>query len=119
MRTLIHPQLLVAPVYLSESQYTHVLTVLLLYIGIADLHMVQMRLKSLVHWKKLGLALGLLYPTLQKIEIAKHDNVDDCMIEMLAGWLQQQDNVGVPSWSVLRTALEEIGEHQLASEIST
>ena len=44
------------------------------------------------------------------------------MMEMLAAWLQQQDNVsrkGVPSWSVLRTALEEIGEHQLASEIST
>ena len=41
-------------------------------------------------------------------------------MEMLAAWLQQQDNVsqnGVPSWSVLRTALEGIGERQLASEI--
>ena len=84
--------------------------------------MVQMRLESLVRWKKLGLALGLGYPTLQKIERAQHDNVDDCMMEMLAAWLQQQDNVswkGVPSWSVLRTALGEIGEHQLASEIIT
>ena len=81
--------------------------------------MVQMRLKSLGHWKKLGLALGLLYPTLQKIERAQHDNMDDCMMEMLAAWLQQQYNVflkGVPSWSVLRTALEE--KHQLASEIT-
>ena len=44
------------------------------------------------------------------------------MMEMLAAWLQQQDHVsrkGIPSWAVLRTALEEIGEHQLASEIST
>ena len=42
------------------------------------------------------------------------------MLEMLAAWLQQQDNVsqnGAPSWSVLRTALEEIGERQLASEL--
>ena len=98
------------------------MTVVLLYTGIADLLMVQMRLESLFRWKKLGLALGLLYPTLQKIERVQRDNVDDCMMEMLAAWLQQQDNVsrkGVPSWSVLRTALEEIGEHQLASEIST
>ena len=40
------------------------------------------------------------------------------MMEMLAAWLQQQDNVSQPSWSVLRTALEEIGERQLASEIN-
>ena len=79
-----------------------------------------MRLKSVLHWKKLGLALGLLYLTLQKIEKEQHEKIDDCMMEMLAAWLQQQDNVslnGVPSWSVLRTALEEIGERQLASEI--
>ena len=39
---------------------------------------------------------------------------------MLAAWLQQQDNVtkkGVPSWSTLKTALENIGEKELASEI--
>ena len=77
-------------------------------------------LKS-VNGKKLGLELGLLYPTLQKIGKAQRDDVDDCMMEMLAAWLQQQDNVsqnGVPSWSVLRTALEEIGERQLASELT-
>ena len=43
-------------------------------IAIDDLLAVQM----------LGLALGLLYPTLQKIERAQRDNVDDCMMEMLA-----------------------------------
>ena len=109
---------------LSESQYTctQVVTVVLLYTGIDDLLAVQMCLESVVRWKKLGLALGLLYPTLQKIEIAKRENVDNCMTEMLAAWLQQQDHVsrkGIPSWTVLRTALEEIGEHQLASDIST
>ena len=98
------------------------MTVVLLYTGIDDLVNVKKFLKNVVAWKKLGLELGLLYPTLQKIERAQLDNVDDCMMEMLAAWLQQQDHVsrkGIPSWSVLRTALEEIGEHQLASEIST
>ena len=97
------------------------MTVVLLYTGIDDLLEVQMRLKSVLHWKKLGLALGLLYPTLQKIEREQHEKVDDCLMEMLAAWLQQQDNVsqnGVPSWSVLGIALEKIGERQLASEIS-
>ena len=119
MRTLIHPQLLVTPVP-SVSHSTQVVTVVLLYAGIADLVVVKKFLKSVVAWKKLGLELGLLYPTLQKIEKEQREKVDDCMMEMLAAWLQQQDNVsqnGVPSWSVLRTALEEIGERQLASEL--
>ena len=96
------------------------MTVVLLYTGIDDLVIVKKFLKSVVAWKKLGLELGLLYPTLQKIEREQHEKVDDCLMEMLAAWLQQQDNVsqnGVPSWSVLRTALEGIGERQLASEI--
>ena len=97
------------------------MTVVLLYTGIDDLVVVKKFLKSVVAWKKLGLELGLLYPTLQKIEREQHEKVDDCLMEMLAAWLQQQDNVsqnGVPSWSVLRTALEEIGERHLASEIN-
>ena len=97
------------------------MTVVLLYTGIDDLVVVKKFLKSVVAWKKLGLELGLLYPTLQKIGKAQRDDVDDCMMEMLATWLQQQDNVcqnGVPSWSVLKTALEEIGERQLASELT-
>ena len=41
---------------------------------------------------------------------------------MLAAWLQQQDNVikkGIPSWTVLQTALWKIGENELADEITT
>ena len=96
------------------------MTVVLLYTGIEDLFEVQKHLQTVVRWKKLGLALGLIYPTLQKIEKEQHEKVDDCMMEMLAAWLQRQDNVskkGVPSWSVLKTALLEIGEAQLADEI--
>ena len=63
--------------------------------------------------------LGLLYPTLERIKI-DHGTVERCKTEMLAAWLQQQDNVtkkGVPSWSTLKTALENISEKELASEI--
>ena len=43
-------------------------------------------------------------------------------MEMLAAWLQQQDNVtdnGVPSWSTLKTALINIGDNELADTITT
>ena len=92
----------------------------LLYTGIADLFRVQAFVKNVANWKDLGLALGLLYSTLQKIEKCESEEVDDCKREMLAAWLQQQDNVsqrGIPSWSVLQTALKIIGENELANEI--
>ena len=94
----------------------------LFYTGIDDLVDVKKFLKDVVDWQSLGLELGLLYPTLEQIEEEQRGAIVKCKTKMLAAWLQQQDNVsrkGVPSWSVLRTALEEIGEHQLASEIST
>ena len=92
--------------------------VVLLYTGIADLFRVQTFVKHVVNWKNLGLALGLLYPTLQTIKIEQHERKNDCMREMLAAWLQQQDNVslhGIPSWSVLQAALKNIGENELAN----
>ena len=92
----------------------------LLYTGIDDLANVKKFLKNVVNWQSLGLELGLLYPTLKKIKKEQQGDVNYCIMETLAAWLQQQDNVskkGVPSWSVLRNALEEIGEKQLASEL--
>ena len=91
-------------------------------IGIDDLFNVKMKLKNVVNWKDLGLALGLLHPTLQKIDKGQCGDVNDCMREMLATWLQQQDNVsqvGAPSWSVLQTALRNIGENELADTVPT
>ena len=79
-------------------------------------------LKNLIDWQSLGLELGLLYPSLKRIEKEQRGDIDGCMREMLAAWLQQQDNVankGAPSWSVLQTALRGIGENELASEISS
>ena len=98
------------------------MTVVLLYTDIADLFKVKVYLKSVVDWQSLGLALGLLYPSLKRIKKEQHGDISDCMMEMLAAWLQQQDNVsqnGVPSWSVLRTALRKIGENELASSSSS
>ena len=75
---------------------------------------------SVGDWKRLGLTLGLLYNTLTCIETHRHYKQDDCIKDMLSAWLQQKDNVtqtGVPSWSVLRGALQKIGEHELADRI--
>ena len=94
----------------------------LFYTGIADLAKVKKFLKNVVNWKSLGLELGLFYPTLEKIEKEQRGAIDNCKMSMLAAWLQQQDNVtrhGVPSWMILKTALEEIGEKELADTIAT
>ena len=73
-------------------------------------------------WKRLGLTLGLLYrPTLTGIATYRREKPAECIKDMLTAWLEQQDNVsqrgGVPSWSVLRAALQRIGEHELADRI--
>ena len=72
-------------------------------------------------WKKLGINLGLLYqPTLTDIESHRRGKPDECRLDMVSAWLQQQDNVaqkGLPSWSVLRAALRRMGENKVASKI--
>ena len=74
-------------------------------------------LKNHVDWQSLGLELGLLYPTLEKIEREQRGMIDQCKIKVLAAWLLQQDNADIPCWRTLKTALENIGEKELASEI--
>ena len=116
---MIHPQLLVAPVP-SVSHSTQVVTVVLLYTGIDDLFKVKMKLKNLNDWQSLGLALGLLYPTLKKIDEDQRGKTDKCMMDTIAAWLQKKDNVrSNPSWAVLRTALVNIDENELADQIVT
>ena len=87
--------------------------------AIDDLFEVKIFLNELVDWQSLGLALGLHYSTLAKIRNDLRDT-HECKLAMLAAWLQQWDNVpqkGVPSWSVLRAALERMGENELADKI--
>ena len=93
-----------------------------LYTGIADLIKVKKFLKTVNDWQSLGLELGLLYPTLKRIDGEQRGVIDKCKMEMLEAWLQQQDNVagnGVPSWLTLKKALVDIGENELADTIST
>ena len=115
---------------LSESHSTHmyihkllnVTGVLHVYTGIDDLFEVKTTLKNVINWIDLGLALGLCYPTLQKIDDEKRGKVNSCIREMLAAWLQKEDNVGqvgIPSWCVLQTALRKIGENELADTVHT
>ena len=71
-------------------------------------------------WKDLGLQLGLLYPTLKRIDLEQRGIINSCKIDMLSAWLQQQDNVsqrGVPSWYVLKAALKRMGEHETADRV--
>ena len=77
-------------------------------------------IRDLNDWKDLGLQLGLLHRRLEKIDLEHQGEVEMCKLEMLSAWLQQQDNVsqkGVPSWSVLRAALQSMGEHETADRI--
>ena len=96
------------------------MTVVLLYTGIGDLFKVKMTLKNLNDWQSLGLALGLLYPTLERIEEEQRGAIEKCRTKMIAAWLWRHDNVsnnGDPSWAVLRTALKKIDENELALQL--
>ena len=80
-----------------------------------------MALKNFNKWLSVGLQLGLRYETLKRIEKEQHGLIDECKTEMLVAWLKRKDNVavtGVPSWAILKAALEKIDENQLASEIN-
>ena len=90
-------------------------------IGTRDLGQVYFAITKVVQWTPLGLALGLDYSTLQRIEREKMGRIEECKMEMLSAWLQQKDDVveeALPSWSALKTALRKIGENKVASELS-
>ena len=91
-----------------------------IHAAIADLSQVNMFLKNVNKWQSLGLELGIFFSTLKKIEEEQHGVIDKCRTEMLAAWLQQDDNTAkkiYPRWPVLKTALGNIGENNLKSEI--
>ena len=88
--------------------------------GTGDLVDVLVVVRDINNWKELGLQLGLLYPSLERIDLEQRGRITFGIMAMLSAWLQQQDNVsqkGVPSWSVLRAALQSMGEHETADRI--
>ena len=72
-------------------------------------------------WYQLGLYLGLYEPTLKAIEQDCRGKVKECLMECISAWLKEEDNVkktgGGPSWLSLVSALETMGEDQIANNI--
>ena len=55
-------------------------------------------------WKKLGLALGLKKPSIEKIKADYGNDTEECKEEMLTLWLRGVDGCS-PSWNALVDAL--------------
>ena len=88
--------------------------------GIDSLRTILPTIHELVNWKQLGLELGLLHATLQKIDIQQRSAVDDCKLEMISAWLNWTDDVkscGMPSWQRLLDALVTVGEDAVINQM--
>ena len=68
-------------------------------------------------WIDLGLHLGLLITTLEAIEAKHRGDMYRCLLECLTKWLQKADNVGVPTWATLASALRQINQKAAADMI--
>ena len=93
----------------------------LMHIDISNLGVVLEELQSIDYtkWKTLGIYLGLSYNTLKAIK-EDNGNVESCLFECMAAWLEGKDKVkekGGRTWASLATALEKIGANDIASNI--
>ena len=71
-------------------------------------------------WYALGLKLGLYDTTLSDIK-SNYSEVEDCLRECLAKWLQRADGVddkGGANWTTLVKALEQCDKKSTAEHIS-
>ena len=96
------------------TQYQHVTVQSL---DISDLCNVVESVKDVVDWMDLGLKLGILYPTMRKIENEQRGHVEGCKREMMAAWLQGEDNAKEQTWSTLMDALKRMDRLDLAENI--
>lgn len=72
------------------------------------------------NFHQFGLSLGLLKPTLDKIEKDYRGDTNRILLECLSAWLSQKDNVkdkGGPTWYALIQALYSIEENAVADGI--
>jgi len=69
-----------------------------------------------VNWFQLGIALRLECSTLEKIR-SNHRDIDRCMTDMLASWLQGQTT---PSWRALVDGLasQSVNEKDAAMKVA-
>ena len=73
--------------------------------AIDSLLLVRTELVTLTCWFDLGLALLLLPHTLTAIRTSNRDDIHQCVTDVVAAWLERQDNVSKPSWRSLVEAL--------------
>ena len=83
-----------------------------------DLSDVLESVKEVIDWKELGLQLGIEYSTLEEIEEEQRGRVRRCRREMLAAWLQGEDNAKEQTWSTLVDAVDKI-DSALSERIAT
>ena len=89
-------------------------------LGIVDLNEVLHLLKDFNNWKRLGLELGITYPTLEKIKTEQREHICECKMDMLEVWLNKGDNVAAhngPTYQQLIDSLTKLDENALAHEI--
>ena len=88
---------------------------------ISDLYLVNVNLVDVARPVKFGHSLGLKKPTLEKIE-TRYQDVDQCVTEVLAAWLEGRDNTPEPNWRAAITALRSADmadiAHQLIEKLS-
>ena len=74
----------------------------------SDLDDVVESVKGLNDWRRLGDKLGIDYNTLEKIDEEQRGRIERCKREMLAAWLQGEDNAKEQTWSTLVDAVDKI-----------
>ena len=69
-------------------------------------------------WFEFGVKLGLLYPTLEAIEVNHRGNTSRCLMECLSKWLSKADeSVHSPTWQTLADALRKLKAMAVAENI--
>ena len=71
-------------------------------------------LDSVVNWHLLGVKLGLEDHELRTIERNYRGDNERCKHEVLSRWLR---SAKLPTWKVVTDALQQMGEHAIASKI--
>ena len=87
-----------------------------IFSGISNLDEVLKSVEEIVDWMMLGLKLGILHPTLKKIDHEERGHIESCKREMLAAWLQD-DNAKEQTWSTLVDALKKMDKMSIAGKI--
>ena len=86
--------------------------VIMYSLGTGDLVDVLVVVRDINNWKELGLQLGLLYPSLERIDLEQRGRITLCITMMLSAWLLQQDKClteGSPFMECVESCTAEYG----------